>query len=189
MNVFRTKEIYKHIPYSAHNKNEIVPVRGVYVTGEYSPPYYNEPCILISQLTSQNATVDDFETDEYDVSDTQTSGVYNIEISASTYVLQRYERNSEDITPTQTAGVYNISATISQYILDRYEKDYDDITSTQTSGVYNIEIDQSTYVRTVFGTKYDSSTPEPILRITRISSGDCTITDMVGLFMNNPSPE
>lgn len=187
MNVFRTKEIYKHIPYDVHNKNEIVPVRGVYVSGEYSPPYYNEPCILVTQLSSQHATVDDFETDQFDISPTETSGLYNIGLTASTYTLQRYERNWEDISPTKTSGLYNISATSSTYTLQRYEKDIDDISPTETSGLYNIGIKSSTYVKTTFSVLKTSSTPEPILRITNLSSEDCTVTDSVGFFMNQPT--
>ena len=39
-NVFRSKEVYKHLKYDLHDRNEIVAVQGVYVSGEYRPPYY-----------------------------------------------------------------------------------------------------------------------------------------------------
>ena len=41
--VFKSQEVYKHVNYDLHDRNEMIAVRGVYVTGEYRPPYYNEP--------------------------------------------------------------------------------------------------------------------------------------------------
>lgn len=59
--VFKSQEVYKHVNYNLHDRNEMIAVRGVYVTGEYRPPYYNEPILALSYLTGINATVVDFQ--------------------------------------------------------------------------------------------------------------------------------
>ena len=59
--VFKSQEVYKHVNYDLHDRNEMIAVRGVYVTGEYRPPYYNEPILGLRYIQSIPATVVDFQ--------------------------------------------------------------------------------------------------------------------------------
>ena len=183
MNVFRTNEVYKHIPYNVHNRNEVVAVRGVYVTGDFRPPYYNEPCIHIGEISSIPATVVDFTSEEYDISPTQTGGFYKLELTPSTYTIQRYGTESTDTSPSQTGGFYKMGMTSSTLSIEKYEKDFGEPTPSQTGGLYKVGLTASTFTIQRYNIEHGNSTPEPMLRITQLSSGDCTVTNAVSLMM------
>lgn len=56
-NIFRSDEVYKKPPKTLHNRDEIIPVRGVYVSGHNRPPYYNEPIISITGIASNPVNI------------------------------------------------------------------------------------------------------------------------------------
>lgn len=178
-NVFRSKEVYKHLKYDLHGKNEIVPVHGVYISGEYRPPYYNESGISIYEISSKNCNVVDFKIEEVDTARTKTAMMYKIGVSESVYNIQRYETESVSLKTIQTAGLYKLDVTKTSYNISRFEKDYINAPSTQTAGMYKIDISDSVYTKTVYGTNRDNSTPEPILRLTSFVSESCIITNYI----------
>ena len=175
--VFRSKEVYKKLKYDLHGRNEIVAVRGVYVSGEYRPPYYNDPILRIYEMSSQHATVVDFKTEEKNASTTDTGGFYKIGLSASTYNLTRYGKESKDVGTTDTGGLYKLGLSASTYDLHRYEKDYIDATSAETGGLYKLRLTSVGYVQTRYYVDKGNSTPEPTLRMTTLTSEDCTVTN------------
>ena len=61
-NIFKSKEVYKHLATGTHEKESIVAVKGVYVTGEYRPPYYIDAGLHISGITTQSAVVKNYTT-------------------------------------------------------------------------------------------------------------------------------
>ena len=173
--VFRSKEVYKKLKHDLHGKNEIVAVRGVYVSGEYRPPYYNEPILRIYEISSQHATVVDFKTEEKNASTTDTGGFYKIGLSASTYNLTRYGKESKDASTTDTGGLYKLGISASTYNLHRYEKDYINATSTETGGLYKLRLTSVGYVQTRYYTDRGNSTPEPTLRISSLVAEPATV--------------
>ena len=146
-NIFRSKEVYKHLKYDLHNRNEMVAVQGVYITGEYRPPYYNEPCVHIYEISGQHCIVANFESEEVDTSPSATSGMYKFGLSQSTYNINRY--GNEHI----------------------------DISSTETSGMYKFGMDFVGYMKTYYSTQSEESTPEPTLRLSSLTSENCVITN------------
>lgn len=59
--VFKSQEVYKHVNYDLHDRNEMIAVRGVYVASEYRPPYYNEPVLGLRYIQNIPAKIDDFQ--------------------------------------------------------------------------------------------------------------------------------
>ena len=175
--VFKSKEVYKKLKYDLHNRNEMVAVRGVYISGEYRPPYYNDTGIHIYQLTSDHTVVVDFRTEEVNASSTDVGGAYNVALSPSVFDIQRYSRESTDASPTETAGCYKFGVTASTYSINRYEKDYDDASPTETAGCYKLGLISSGYTMTRYYTSEGSSTPEPTLQITSLVSEPCVVTN------------
>lgn len=55
--LFRSDEVYKKISKNVHNREEIIPVRGMYVSGQHSSPYYAEPALAFTGITSQPAEI------------------------------------------------------------------------------------------------------------------------------------
>ena len=144
-NVFRSKEVYKNFRYDIDKTKKVVAVQGVYVASEYRPPYYNEPGIHIYEISGQHCTVADFKTEEV-----QTQGM-------------------------QTAGMYMFDITESAYTLERYEKDYVDTKGMETAGMYMLELVDSGYRLDIYGKKSSNSTPEPMLRISSLTSEACLV--------------
>ena len=144
-NVFRSKEVYKNFRYDIDKTKKVVPVQGVYVASEYRPPYYNEPGIHIYEISGQHCTIADFKTEE-----AETQGM-------------------------KTAGMYMFDITESAYTLERYEKDYIDTKGMETAGMYMLDIVDSGYRLDIYGKKSSNSTPEPILRLSSLTSEACVV--------------
>ena len=144
-NVFRSKEVYKNFRYDIDKTKKVVAVQGVYVASEYRPPYYNEPGIHIYEISGQHCTIADFKTEEV-----ETQGM-------------------------ETAGMYMFDITESAYTLERYEKDYIDTKGMETAGMYMLDIVDSGYRLDIYGKKSSNSTPEPILRLSSLTSEACVV--------------
>ena len=144
-NVFRSKEVYKNFRYDIDKTKKVVAVQGVYVASEYRPPYYNEPGIHIYEISGQHCTIADFKTEE-----AETQGM-------------------------KTAGMYMFDITESAYTLERYEKDYIDTKGMETAGMYMLGIVDSGYRLDIYGKKSSNSTPEPILRLSSLTSEACVV--------------
>jgi hypothetical protein len=174
-NVFRSKEVYKNFRYDIDKTKKVVAVQGVYVASEYRPPYYNEPGIHIYEISGQHCTIADFKTEEAETQGMKTAGMYMFDITESAYTLERYSTQSKDATPTETAGMYMFDITESAYTLERYEKDYIDTKGMETAGMYMFDIVDSGYRLDIYGKKSSNSTPEPILRLSSLTSEACVV--------------
>jgi hypothetical protein len=144
-NVFRSKEVYKNFRYDIDKTKKVVAVQGVYVASEYRPPYYNEPGIHIYEISGQHCTIADFKTEEAETQGMKTAGMYMFDITESTYTLERYG------------------------------KDYIDTKGMETAGMYMLDIVDSGYRLDIYGKKSSNSTPEPILRLSSLTSEACVV--------------
>ena len=176
-NIFRSKEVYKHLKYDLHNRNEMVAVQGVYITGEYRPPYYNEPCVHIYEISGQDCIVANFESEEVDTSPSETSGMYKFGLSQSTYNINRYGNEHIDISSTETSGMYKFGLSQSTYNINRYGNEHIDTSPSETSGMYKFGMDFVGYMKTYYSTQSEESTPEPTLRLSSLTSENCVITN------------
>ena len=146
--IFKSKEVYKHLKYALHNRHEMVPVQGVYVSGEYRPPYYNDPILRIYTVSTQPATVVDFQ----DVA--QSSGVDSmvkiVDFKAERLIpqCQWYESKSQNAGEDSMVKIVDFVA---------------EIYGGQTFTIYT----------KTFG----ESTPEPTLRLTSFTSELATVTN------------
>ena len=59
--IFRSKEIYKHIR-DTNNNSLIVPVRNMYVAGPWLTPVYMDHCCTIVSMKSNTPTIGDYTT-------------------------------------------------------------------------------------------------------------------------------
>ena len=173
--IFKSKEIYKHLKYTLHDRHEMVPVQGVYISGEYRPPYYNNPIVRITQIDSQNARADSFKTENKKVSSAKAAGLYQVDISSTSISLVRYSVESTTVSSASAAGLYNVGIGATTFGLQRYGRDYESPTPTSAAGMYNINLTDSTFNVTPYLSVQDGSTPEPILRLSSLVSELATI--------------
>lgn len=176
-NVFRSKEVYKHLKHDVYGKNTIVPVKGVYISGEYRPPYYNESGIRIYEISGQNCNIVDYKDETVETKPIQTAIMHEFELTDSVYTIQRYTSNSVELGTAQTAGMYKLDLSETSYNIQRFEKDYTDTSSIQTSGMYKIDVTSTNCEKTIQEIKRNNSTPEPMLRLSLLTSEHCTITN------------
>ena len=177
--VFKSQEVYKHVNYNLHDRNEMIAVRGVYVTGEYRPPYYNEPILALSYIRGIDTEVVNFETESADASNTNTVGMYKFGLSGSTYNIQRYSTESTDASNTNTVGMYKFGLTSSSYNIQRYEKDYEDASNAQTVGMYNFAMSNSQYQIIRSPIIHTNSTPEYGLGLSFLRTDSATVENFI----------
>jgi predicted choloylglycine hydrolase len=177
-NVFRSKEVYKHLKHDLHDRNEIVAVQGVYVSGEYRPPYYNNPTIRIYEISSNPAKVDDFR--EAVRSSDEDACVKVIDFGAqiliptiTNYTTASAEAGEDGCVKVIDFGVQPLSPTLDWYTSDSVSAGEDGCVKVIDFGVSIISIPQPT----VYTTNRGESTPEPTLRLTSFTSELATVTN------------
>ena len=175
-NVFRSQEVYKKLNKSLHDKNEIVSVRGVYVSGEYKPPYYNETGLRITEISSNKPTVVDFKTETKSLTDTDTVGLLSFDSNPDiSIVVYGVEKNST--TDQDTVGLlsFDVNTDLSIYV---FEKDYIGCNDTDTVGLLSFDVNDG-FNFTCFNKKKTNSTPEPLLRLATISTQPATVENVM----------
>ena len=120
-NVFRSKEVYKHLKYDLHDRNEMVPVQGVYISGEYRPPYYNDPCIHIYEISSQNAKVDSFQDIDATSGEDALVKIIDFSVSTSPITITDYTTASTDTGEDSLVKILDFWVQMEQPYLDFYE--------------------------------------------------------------------
>lgn len=176
------KEIYKKPPKNVtSDKNVIVPIRGIYVTGVYKPPLYMETGVHIVAIDSTPATIKDYTTAYADDYDPTTSGfhVLDVFVDPTPYNIEAYRSAvAPNQVDTTASGLHlydiNINANVN---IDWYSRSYTDQTdggrqNAMSSGICLYDIDIF-YI----GHRVDTCliidggmSPEPCIRLTEIST-------------------
>ena len=144
-NVFRSKEVYKHLKYNLHDRNEIVPVQGVYVSGEYRPPYYNNPVLMIYEMSSQPAKVDDFQDVNRSADEDTVVKILDFSVNFQTPSITNYTAASESSGEDTVVKILDFSVNFLQPSFTHYNR------------------------------KQTNMTPEPMLRLSTLTSEKATI--------------
>ena len=141
-NIFRANEVYKKPSKFLHDKNEMIPVRGVYVTGEYRPPYYSDSGLTLTSISSTSPTIANF-IDEYkDITD-NTLGFSNIDCSINSIELYRFEKDYKDITDN-TLGFANVELSLDAMQIIRYNESFKSNTPMPILRLINISSETAT---------------------------------------------
>ena len=141
-NIFRANEVYKKPSKFLHDKNEMIPVRGVYVTGEHRPPYYSDSGLTLTSISSTSPTIANF-IDEYkDITD-NTLGFSNIDCSINSIELYRFEKDYKDITDN-TLGFANVELSLDAMQIIRYNESFKSNTPMPILRLINISSETAT---------------------------------------------
>lgn len=173
-NVFRSKEVFKKIPKDDDEDHKIIPVRGVYVTGEYTPPYYTEFGITLKSIDSTYPDINDFTTESEEASDS-VIGLLDFDSPFCSFECIRFKTESVDASPTNTIGLLNFDCNINSFQVYRFETDKVD-TPDSTVGLLNFECPIGIQF-TRQTSSHKSNTPMPILRLTNLTSEPATISN------------
>lgn len=176
-NIFKSKEVYKHLAVTSERPpGKMVPVQGLYVSGEHRPPYYTEGLVHITGLTSTPGSAVSFK----NVSRTDEDGCVKV-------IDFTIDTGSISITNYTTASA-NAGEDCCVKVLDFWVEPSLDLTFdwyktvSQSAGedgcvkVIDFTVDvTNTFPLTHYPKAKANSTPEPILRVTGIGSGNCTV--------------
>ncbi len=169
-NVFRSKEVLK----KTHNENSgdtvVVPVYGVYISGKFNPPFYSNPSVMISQISSRKATIDDLTL--------KTEGTYDnvlnlleltIDPSVTIVDYSVDSKNTYDNVLNLLELTIEPTVTIDSYTSDTIGT-YDNVLN-----LLELTIDPSVTIVSMPSNTLNN-TPEPGLRLSSIESIKASIT-------------
>ena len=169
-NVFRSKEVYKNFRYDIDKTKKVVPVQGVYIASEYRPPYYNNPTLRIYEISSVHATVVSFQ----DV--TATNGedpMYKI----LDFKVERLIPNLINYTTGSANAGEDTMYKILDFQVNRlipscefYESKSQNAGEDTMYKILDFQVTRLNPGETYFYKAKGNSTPEPMLRLSSITS-------------------
>lgn len=178
--IFRSKEVYKHAPKEEGGQERIIPVKGVYVTGEYRPPYYAENGIQITMFDSGRATVVDYTSTYLDTTTSEGMYVYDLKATRGVYYFTRYTRDSDETSPSDGMYVYDLGATVGDYSMLRYTRAYYETTPSDGMYVYDLGAETGTISRVVAYTIDTAQfSPDAAVTLEGLTSTVATIENVI----------
>lgn len=175
-NIFKSKEVYRHLKYSVYDKNVIVPVQGIYVSGQYSPPYYNDPLIMINEISSEPATVADFKDVSVDTSDVMVK-IVDISLRVNPITIVNYSNASVDSGIDLMTKIVDISVSFNQPSITFLQTVQQDILENDMVKLVDLSVRYSQPSIIQYSSKSKNMTPEPMLRVTTLTSTSATVED------------
>ena len=171
-NIFRSKDVFKRAPGIPSSEDPSRKVSGVYVVGDYKPPYYINSGITISGINNTKATVVDYTEKSVNASDCSTVGILSVDVTSST--VDVYTRQYRDASDCSTVGILSIDVTESDIL--QYQRSYVNASDCSTVGILSIDVTDSEIVR--YSTNRQRLTPEPMLRIKSITTSKAIIANI-----------
>lgn len=174
--IFKSKEVYKHLDKKPNEQHKMVPVQGLYVSGEFRPPYYNDPALVITQFTSGDCIPASFKSVYQDFKDADGCIMYGLNVSTPTVNIQKYTKEYVDLLPDPDGcALYDMDVSQPSYSFMRYSREYDSAKDEDGCGIYGLGLAVRTYNLTRFSKAKGNSTPEPILRVTQMISDPAVV--------------
>ena len=109
-NIFRSKEIYKRIPGVSSDNNPLRVVQGMYVSGEYRPPYYIDGFVQVSNIKTKKATIKNYTQAEKSLRNDPVINVTDISAKKNVDIVN-YKITYINTNPDHSVRVSNISTT------------------------------------------------------------------------------
>lgn len=104
-NIFRSKEIYKRIPGVSSDNNPLRAVQGMYVSGEYRPPYYIDSFVQVSNIKTNKAKIEDYTATTKDLVDPI---VNIIGVDCSELDIIQYTRTQSDLSADPIINIIGV---------------------------------------------------------------------------------
>jgi len=189
-NIFRSKEVYKKVgkQESSYDRDVLIPVGedfkpdseyGIYVAGEYRPPYYTDGLTILG-FSSNPALIVDYTSEyKYPTAD-EGSFIYDFDVTGSAFDIERYEREYITLPPDEGSFIYDFGVTGSTFDIERFQKDYEYPPADEGSFIYDFNV-VTTATRVEQSRWYDTliNQPEPGIQLESITSDPAVITNVV----------
>lgn len=107
-NIFNSKEVYKRIPKVSSKDNPLRKVRGMYVTGDYRPPYYIDSSLHIMEINTNKPRIVDFTQVTKPTYDDSTVSLLDLSCNWD-LKFNRYTRATGSVTDDSTVSLLDLS--------------------------------------------------------------------------------
>ena len=188
-NIFRSKEVYKKVNKneSSYDRDVLIPVGepakpnseyGVYVAGEYRPPYYTDGLTILG-FSSEHVHVVDYTTDYKNTAKEPTTIAFGFSSPPCTFVKIRYTEESYTVSPTPTTVVFGFSSPPCTFDAYRYGRDYKNVSPTPTTIAFGFSSPPLSFSFKRNVTDELINQPEPGIQLESITSDPAVITNVV----------
>lgn len=174
-NIFRSKDVFKRVPGIPSHDDPLRVVKGMYVVGEYNPPYYINSGITISNINTTKATVVDYTQKNADSNDNVVN-VLNIDVIGDLSIAY-YTRQSYSLQTDNVVNIVNIDVDPTPLDILYYTTSNQNPGNDHVLNVVNIDADTSPLDIVYYSTIEYPCAPEPMLRIKSISTTKATISE------------
>lgn len=174
-NVFRSKEVFKNTRKSNGDK-VVVPVYGMYVSGEYKPPYYNDTGVRITSISSNPATVADFSQEEITLPDDHILNLIELTMDTTCPSIVNYTRDEVTIPDDHVLNLIELTMDVGLSYIISYTQDEVTIPDDHVLNLIELTMDYGVSY-TSYSNIHESMTPDPSLRITSIRTSKATVSD------------
>lgn len=178
-NIFNSKEIYMHIPRSIHEKETLVPIKGLYVVGEYRSPFYIDGHLHISNIQTSKAKIANYTEATVSMPD-HTFNILPVEVDTSTLIAIDYYTMANTDVSDHAFNILPIEVdTDTPISIDLFTRNTVDM-SDHTFNILPTEVDTTTPIELTFYTQgYYGSMSESCLRIRTLTTTKAQITNVV----------
>ena len=173
-NIFRSKEIYKRIPGVSSDNNPLRAVQGMYVSGEYRPPYYIDGFVRVSKINTTKPKIVDYTSVTKDL--TADPIVNIIGVDCSDIVITPYTQAQQNLSADPIVNIIGVDCSdidILCYTQDHQELQADPIVNI--IGVDCSDIDITLYKKTPINTN-----PDHTIRVKSITTSKAVVAQETG---------
>lgn len=175
-NVFRSKEVFKNTRKLSGDK-VVVPVYGVYVSGEYKPPYYNDMGVRIANISSNPATVADFTQDEITMHDDHVLNLIELTMDTTCPSVVSYTRDETTMKDDHVLNLIDLTMGTSLSYIISYTQDEITMQDDHVLNLLELTMDYGISSYTQYSNTHKNMTPDPSLRMTSIGSSKATVSN------------
>jgi hypothetical protein len=169
-NVFRSKEVYKNFRYDIDKTKKVVPVQGVYIASEYRPPYYNNPTLRIYEISSVHATVVSFQDVTANNGEDPAYKIVDFKVERLIPNLINYTTGSANAGEDAAYKILDFQVSRLIPLCQFYESKSQNAGEDAAYKVIDFYITRLNPGETYFYKAKGNSTPEPMLRLSSITS-------------------
>ena len=163
-NIFNSKEVYKRIPKVSSKDNPLRKVRGIYVTGDYRPPYYIDSSLHIAEINTNKPTIVDFTQVTKPTYDDSTSSLLSLDCNWD-LKFNRYTRATASVTDDSTSSLLNLNCNELTLTKIPRPKVYVDADIGSTSSLIDVNCSRDLLITRYHTQKYETQ-PEQICVVT-----------------------
>lgn len=154
---------------------KVVPIRGMYVTGEYKPPLYTNPIIHLLSLTTAHPLIEDYIETKRTSNSKASHHLYDVDIDPTFRIDYYSTAKAPNAYAKASHHLYDVSIDPT-FRVDYYTTTNKSISAKASHHLLDVSIDPSINI-VEKKTDEKSSQPEPIIRMVLLSSTHPTITN------------